>query len=359
MMEVRNKTARPSAESLQSWVREVLQAYGMADESAMSTAKYMVLADLRGVSSHGVALLERDLAWFDSGLNLTPDITVHQTKPGSAIVDADNGLGFRPAEVAMDWAVQAARVNGIGMAVVRNTNHFGSAAGYALRAVQQNCVGLVTTNGPPVMAPYGGSRPTICNNPIAIGVSEDPPFVFDGALSTVARGRIRLAARSDTAIPDTWAVDANGVPTTDPHAALLGALQPLAGYKGFGLALAMEVLAGILPQARFGLGVPDSTLRDEMTPLGHGHFLLAIDIESLMPLKLYRLAVGSLLGQVRTSAPAGGEDAVLSPGEAEARTKAQNMVDGIGLPAPVLASLARIAVRVGVPLPRDMLTPEP
>ena len=267
-------------------------------------------------------------------------------------MDADGGYGYAPSALAMDTAVELAGEHGIGMAGVRNSHHFGMGALYVMRAGGQGMIGWLTTTSAPVIAPTGGARPLLGNNPIACCIprrAPGPPIVLDMALSQVAYGRIRLAAAEGRPIPLGWGLDELGRQTTDAAAALAaGSLTPVGDYKGYGLSMVGEILAGVLTGSPFASRADAHGRREG----GVGHFLLAIDPAVFVPREQFETDVERLVAEIRGTPLAEGADRILLPGEPELETRERRLADGIPLSDELAESLARLATELGITAPR-------
>jgi LDH2 family malate/lactate/ureidoglycolate dehydrogenase len=244
----------------------------------------------------------------------------------------------------------------MGIVTVRHSNHYGIAGYYAMMALARDMIGVSLTNTHPAVAPTGGRRPTIGTNPIAIAVptSEAPHFVLDMATSVVPRGRLEVAARQGTMLPPGWAVDAHGSDTTSPTAALEGALLPLggpvltSGYKGYGLAVAIEILSAVLPGSLYGPLV--APMWDTAGPSDLGQFFMAVNIAAFDEPAAFKARASDLLRRIKASPLAEGATEILVAGEKEERATLEARRHGILLDAKVAAQLAAVAARYGVPL---------
>jgi LDH2 family malate/lactate/ureidoglycolate dehydrogenase len=244
----------------------------------------------------------------------------------------------------------------IGAALVRRSNHFGAAGYYSGMALARDFIGIATTNGNIMLAPWGSVTPTVGNNPIAFGIpaGDEPPILLDVATSVVAGGKIDLAAAEGDELPEGWSLDAEGRPTRELARARAGLGIPLgaptAGHKGFGLALALEVLAGALTGARAGR---EHTFEVETGPLpwDEGHFFLAIDPALAMPLAEFQARVDRLVREVRDSRSVDGTAAFHAPGERAFKRRQEALRDGIHLPASIWRRLGECADERGIPRP--------
>ncbi|HHY47399.1 MAG TPA: Ldh family oxidoreductase, partial [Firmicutes bacterium] len=262
---------------------EALAAVGAGDEEQSIVADSLLFADMRGITSHGVSKLPVYIKRVLAGSinpKAKPECVV--SRGYVACIDGHNAFGQVAASVAMRHAIMLALSGGVGVVVVRNSNHFGAAGYFALMAASRNLIGVALSNANPTMAPWGGSRLLLGTNPIAIAVptGDECPFVLDLACSTVSRGRIIEAARLGRPIPPGWALDKNGNPTTDPQEALRGQMAPLGGVKGSGLAEAVDILSGVLSGARF-LSSVGPLYQDLDKPQGVGHFFAAVNVADI------------------------------------------------------------------------------
>lgn len=334
---------------LTSFVRAAGQRAGLGDEDADLLAGGLVNAEMRGVSSHGVGRLPAYIRGFAAGhLNPRPTLAIVRERAAAVTVDGDNGLGLVVGQRAMDIAVARAKACGVGVVAVRNSNHSGMLAEHVLRAAEQNAVGYFTSNGPALMALWGGRTPVVSNNPFAYAVprSSGPSIVLDMACSAAARGRIRLAAGRGEPIPTGWALDANGAPTTDPHSAMAGTVLPFGQHKGSGLAVINELLAAALPGATLSFAVSRAFLEEGATTLDSwaiGHLAMALDVAAFDDPEAYGRRVEQFVERARSS----GDD-VLLPGELEHRRREECLTGGIPLAVTTRRELRRLADEIGV-----------
>ncbi|WP_106409308.1 Ldh family oxidoreductase, partial [Teichococcus deserti] len=251
-------TAIPPAPLL-AFATESYRRAGLGAEAASLCADTLVQADLWGHQSHGVMRLPWYVARLRSGACQAAAVPQLVVDAGAiAVVDGHDGMGQVMADFAAEEAVRRARAHGVGVVALRHSGHFGTAMYFTRRVAAAGCIGFLTTTASPSMAPWGGREKKVGNNPWswAAPVGEGrPPMVLDIANSGVARGKVYLAQKSGEAIPPGWALDAAGRPTTDPAAAIEGIILPMAGHKGSGIAVMMDVLAGVLPGGVFGSGV--------------------------------------------------------------------------------------------------------
>src|ERR1700750_3362545 len=267
------------AQRLISAVGDILTAVGIAAADARLVAADLVAADLEGIASHGVMLLPMYVERIDKGsVSRANAGQVVSDRGGAIVIDAGNALGQLTSRQAVRLAVERAREIGLAAVAVRNGFHFGTAGRYARMIAEQNCVGVVLLNTRPLMPAPGGAEALVGNNPVAIALPSagEFPAEADMALSATAMGKIRLAAAAGARIPDDWAVDSQGRPTTDPATAIKGMLLPAAGPKGFGLAFVIDLLCGGLSDGAIGAEVRP-LYGDPAEPYRCAHFFLAID----------------------------------------------------------------------------------
>jgi LDH2 family malate/lactate/ureidoglycolate dehydrogenase len=340
------------AQALRRFCTAAFQATGAPAEDAATVADTLVEADLRGVHSHGVwwmSTYTRRLR--QGGLNPRPRLQVVRETPAMLLLDGDGGMGQVASVAAMRHAIAKAKTGGVGAAAVRNSNHFGAAAYYALLAAPEQQIGFATTDAEPTMAPWGGAQKLVVgNNPLAYAIPVDDEFtmLLDMAQSVVAWGKIFLAAQRGEKIPPTWALNATGEPTEDPHEAMAGVLLPVGGYKGYGLALVMQVLSSVLSGATFGPTMPP--MADPALSQGHGHFFLALDIAHFIPLAEFRQGMAQMVAEQRDAPLAKGVDRIYLPGEIEHGKRQQRLLHGVPLEAYVVQSLVQLGQELGVPV---------
>lgn len=324
----------------------LFQSVGVPALDAETIGEVLLETDLRGVESHGVALLGLYIDCLTKGeVNPQPTIRLLRDRPAIALIDGDRGMGHLVSFKAMERCLEKAQHTGMAAVGVRNSCHFGMAAYYAMMALPRGMIGFATTNVAPIMTPYRGLDATVGNNPLAYAFPAAPnfPLVIDLAVSVVAAGKIGLADRLGTSIPPGWAIDGSGAPQTDPALALEDLrLEPVGGAKGYCLGVAMEALAGILPGAQFGsaLIAPNRIIDQEV-----GHFFWAIDIAAFTDLAQFRKRMTELLSQVQSTRARDPTLPVLIPGEPELRQHEHRTSNGIPIRAQVWSELVNLAER--------------
>jgi LDH2 family malate/lactate/ureidoglycolate dehydrogenase len=342
---------RVSPEELRALIERIFLAAGAPAADAATVAEVLVEADLRGVESHGSTRVAGYVSMIRRGLlNPTPDVRMLRDTPVTGMLEGDRAFGMVVAKRSMELAIEKARAHGVGCVTARNVTHTGLVGFYPMMAARAGLIGLAMNNGPAILPPFGGVTPTYATNPFAAAfpAGRREPIVLDMATSVVAGGKLRLAAKKGFDIPDTWALDRHGKPTTDPAEAIQhGFMQWAGGYKGFGVATVVEVLGGVLSGGLFGTDVPP--MKDfGREPLITSAFYLALDPERFMPLEEFRARIDRLVDQVKASEPASGVEEVLIAGEPEARCKVERLRDGIPLSAVVRDELREVARELAV-----------
>ncbi len=326
---------------------------GLSQEDAELTSRSLVWANLRGVDSHGVVLVKEYAGWVKSGrINPKSTYDIVSETGTTAIIDAAAGVGAVAGVRAMNVAIEKAAQAGVGMVGVKNSNHFGAASFYTLMAVERGMIGIATTNAPPSMAPWGGKERLLGNNPLAVAApaGKYPPLVLDMATGASAWGKIFLAYQQGKKIPLSWALDKNGEPTDDPAATFDGGLiQPLGGYKGYGLSLMLDVLAGVLTGSHFSNQVPAWKDKDQKASIGH--FMVAIRIDCFLPVDTFLGRIDELINLMTSCTLAPGSDRVLVPGEIEYEAEQQRRAQGIPLLQSIKQDLTQLGQELGVTLP--------
>lgn len=335
---------------LEAFADETLRAVGLSEADAQTVAETLLDANLEGIDTHGISRLALYARRVKAGLAAArPQMRWTHPMPALALLDADNALGPVAAIAAMDEAVRLAETQGIGMVAVAHTNHAAAFSTYVERAARAGCIALMVGNTPPAAPPWGGREAFFGTNPLAFAAPaptpDEPPVVVDMATTIVARGNIIMASRQNQPIPPGWALDADGNSTTDAKAALAGVVLPMAGPKGYALALMIEILSAVLSGAGWGPNV-HSPYNDWTQPTNAGLWCLAIQCSALMSRQEYAQRLGDMLTAVRTS-PASPGQHIRIPGERRAEVRATRKRDGIPVDAATRAELDALADEVG------------
>jgi LDH2 family malate/lactate/ureidoglycolate dehydrogenase len=341
-------------EQLRQFTLRAFTTAGVPDEDAQIVTDNLIEANLRGVDTHGITRL---LAIYVRRLKVgivkaRPNIRVVSDNPSAIVVDGDNGLGAVVGAFAMREAIRRAGQTGACWAGVRNSNHFGATAYFTLMAAKEDMVGIGMTNGPASMAPWGGSKAYMSTNPFSFAVpAEGEPVVIDMATSVAARGHILLAStRGDETIPEGWALDKEGRPTTDTQAALEGTVMPMAGYKGAVISMMIDVLSGVLTGAAFGPHI--GPLYGKLdTPQNIGHLLGAIDVGKMVPIPEFKARLAQMCREIKDTPLAVGATGIFIPGEIEAGKKARRQQEGIPIAEGVEREFREVAQELGISFP--------
>ncbi|MGC8970654.1 MAG: Ldh family oxidoreductase [bacterium] len=346
-------TSKIDAELLKEFCSSVLVRLGVPKKSADIVSDHLVWADLMGINSHGVTRLGIYVKRLQTGLvNAEPNIKVIRETPSMIVLDGDNGLGQVVGVKAVELAIEKANKVGVGVVGVRHTTHFGCAGYYALKAIERDMIGIVMSNAPSTMAPWGARVPYLGTNPIAFGVPTKnfPPILLDMATSIVARGKIILAAKEGKTIPEGWAVDPDGEFTTDPESALKGAVLPFGGPKGSGIAIMIDIFSGILSGAEFGSHI-GSLYDDFSKPQNVGNFMMVFNIASFCPVEEFKERIELMRQEIKGLPKAKGVDEILLPGEIEFRRYVENQKTGVQLSPEVIKELREVGELVSVRFP--------
>jgi LDH2 family malate/lactate/ureidoglycolate dehydrogenase len=341
-----------SAETLRDFVTGLYQASGLPAEDAGLVADTLVTADLWGHSSHGVMRAPWYIDRLRNGV-MRPVTQPRRLVDAGAIsvLDAEDGVGQVVAVQAMRDAIRRAKAHGVGVVSVRNSNHHGALGYYTRMAAAEGCIGVLTTNGSPAMAPWGGRKKLVGNNPwsIAAPAGQHAPMMLDIANTVVARGKIFLARQKGQPIPDHWAIDESGMATTDPVAALNGVIQPMAEHKGYAISVMMDVLSGVLS----GSGILDEVSGPYQAEKRSrcGHMFLALNIAAFGPEAAFAERMERMIAQIKAVPRVPGCDEVFYPGEIEARNEERHRREGLPLPEKTLADLVQTANRMNLPAP--------
>lgn len=345
------ETRRVSVAELQAFIASALGAIGISAPEAAGIAELMARADVIGADGHGVFRLPQYIRRIKGGaVNIKPDIRVERDAPGMALVDGDNGMGHLVMRYATDLAITKAKAAGTAWVGVKGSNHAGPASLYASMPVEHDMIGLYLAVGNANhLAAWGGLDMLLSTNPIAVGVpaGEEPPIVLDMATTVAAYGKVKTAAQRGETMPEGWMIDREGRSLTDPKRASEGLLQPIGGYKGYGLALVFGLLAGTLNGAAMGRDVVDFN-NDDTTPTNTGHVIVAINVAMFRELNEFKASVDQLIRDIRNSKRLPGVEAIRLPGEQSHAKRAERSRLGIPLPAPLVQSLDKLAAELKI-----------
>ncbi|HEY4154239.1 MAG TPA: Ldh family oxidoreductase [Puia sp.] len=355
-----------SYQDLWRFTKDIFCSIGCPEQDAELAATGLLRADLRGIDSHGIARLTGYVRlWEAKRANSRPQIQIVHETPSTGVVDGDSGLGLVVAPFAMDLAIRKAKNAGSGWIAVRNSNHFGIAAQHALKALEEDMIGIVMTNASALVAPTFSIERLLGTNPICVAVpsGKEPPFVADLATTTAANGKLEVLQRKNESAPEGWIQDKNGNISTSPHELKAGgALLPLGGdrehgsHKGYALGAIVDIFSGVLSGANYGPWVPPFpayvTIPENMPGKGIGHFFGALRIDGFRKPEEFKKDMDQWLVRFRTAKPGMGHEKVIVPGDPEREMEAIRKKQGIPLMKSVLEDLDWLSSRFRItPLP--------
>jgi L-2-hydroxycarboxylate dehydrogenase (NAD+) len=352
-------------DDLKEFSKRVFIHFAIPPDDAHIAAEVLGLSDLRGIDSHGVARLHTYFEMLTLGrINPKPKITTVREHKSVCTVDGDNGLGLvvgpKANEIAMDKASQF----GSGWVSVCNTNHYGIASYYSLKALERDMIGWSMTNTTKLVAPLWGAERMLGTNPIAIAFPglKNPPIVVDLATSAAAYGKIEIARRKNQAVPKGWIIDKDGQMSTVADDMInggallpLGSEKDMGGHKGYALSAMVDILTSVLSGANWGPFAPPFALRQEIPSRsvgkGIGHFFGAMEIDGFMDVTEFKQRIDEWIEVFRNTKPAKGTAGVLIPGDPEHHEEAIRAVNGVPLVPAVITDLEDISKQTGIPVP--------
>ncbi len=354
-----------SSSDLREFSTKVFLHFGISRQDAEQAADVLSLADLRGIDSHGVARLHTYFDMLTLGrINPRPNILIIRDKKSLCTVDGDNGLGLIVGPKANEIAMDKAEVHGSGWVSVCNTNHFGIASYYSLKALERDMIGWSMTNTTKLVAPIWGAERMLGTNPISIAFPglKNPPIVIDFATSAAAYGKIEIALRKGASVPKGWTINNQGDMTTNPNDMInggallpLGSERELGGHKGYALAAMVDILTSVLSGANWGPFAPPFALRQEIPSRsvgkGIGHFFGAMQIDGFMEVDEFKKRIDEWIDVFRNTKPVKDQKAVLIPGDPEHAEEAIRNKNGIPLIQAVVDDLKDISKQSGIPFP--------
>jgi ureidoglycolate dehydrogenase (NAD+) len=341
------QTKNVSVSELTDFGVAALRKCGVSEADARVTIDVLVTTDTFGVYTHGVKCLRGYIVRLRAG-GLKADAVpcVDREGPAWAIVDGQNALGMVTSVFAMNKAIEKAKTAGMAYVGVRNSCHFGAAGYYATLAAKAGMIGMAMANDYPSMAILGAKKAVLGTNPFAYAVpaGKNDPIFLDIASSTVAGGKVRIAQAKNQKIPDTWMVDADGIPTTDPFLYPGSAsLLPFAGHKGYGIALMIENLAGVLTGTGAMWDLNNWIDGRKDIPTNHGAAFLAFNVGAIIGLDAFKKRVDQLIQELHDTPKAKGTERLYVPGEMEWENRKKALANGVALPADVMDSLRALA----------------
>jgi len=338
-------------DSLRGFVARALSSQGVPDDDAETVAGLMVEADVLGHATHGVFRLRQYLARLkDGGCNPRARVEVARESAATALIDGDNGLGHLAMTAARELAMQKARESGIGWVGVRRGNHAGPLALYVRPQAERGMIGMAAGVGSANhVPPFGGTDLLLGTNPIALSAPSGgtDPFVLDMASTVAAMGKIKKLAQQGEPMPAGWMVGRDGAPLTDPARRAEGFLLPIGGHKGFGLSVAIGLMAGVLNDAAFGSDVVDFTA-DTSSETHTGQFVMALDIAAFRAVDDFAAATGRAFDEMRASEPLPDHDPVRLPGDGKAAAAVRRRESGLPLGPALHRDLQALAEEYGI-----------
>lgn len=349
MAEAWDEGTRVDAQELLELVTAVFRRCGMAQEDAHLLADSLVFADLSGIHSHGVLRVpEYAKKMTVDGVDPKGQPETVREMGACLVVDGHNSMGQIGCHFAMQGAIERAREHGIGAAAIRGSNHCGAMAYFAMQALEADMIGWVTTNALPTMAPWGGTERIVGINPlgVAIPAGAQSPIVFDAAFSGSSHGKIRIHEQKNLPLPEGWALDADGQPTTDPAKAIDGLLMPIGTFKGVSLAMLMGIFSSMLSGAAYGTEL--GNMEDGPKAGQDGHFAMAINVAAFEEIARFKERVDAAIAQIHACRRAPGVERLYVSGEREALSRAAYGREGIPLNEVTLRDIAAASRGLGV-----------
>lgn len=352
-----------SAQVLKEFSIQVFMHFGVSQKDAEQAADVLNLSDIRGIDSHGVARLHTYFDMLTLGkINPKPNIKIIRDKKSICTIDGDNGLGLVVGPKANEIAMEKAAQHGSGWASVCNTNHYGIASYYSLKALERDMIGWSMTNTTKLVAPLWGAERMLGTNPISIAFPalKNLPIVIDLATSAAAYGKIEIAKRKNQPVPKGWIINNEGEMTTDPNDMInggallpLGSERELGGHKGYALSAMVDILTSVLSGANWGPFAPPFALRQEIPSRsvgkGIGHFFGAMEIDGFMDVTEFKKRIDEWIEVFRNTKKAKGTNGVLIPGDPEHQEEAIRRKEGIPLLPAVVNDLVDISKKTGIP----------
>ena len=350
-LETYSSMPRYNADELSKLLKVIAQAAGVKEQDSAILADSLVSADLHGTSTHGASRFATYVRRIQKGL-IQPcvDISIERQRPATITVNANNGIGQVQASKVLDMLIKMARTQGCATATIHSSQHFGALSFYCNRAAGEGMILLAMTNCEPSMSPAGACEPFFGTNPIAVSfpTGKGFPVRIDMATAVVARGNIIAAKRQGKAIPEGWALDKDGNPTTDSEKALLGTVLTMAGHKGYALALMVEMFSGILSGAAIGPEV-GSMYTNTSRPQNVGHFFMVLDISAFMEPGMFIERVDRSIDAIKACRKRPGVEEILIPGEPEHRKFVTNRTLGVPLGDETVSELAALCQELNIP----------
>jgi LDH2 family malate/lactate/ureidoglycolate dehydrogenase len=345
----KNTEIRISFQDLSQFCKNAYVGVGVPDEEASIVSSLLARSDLRGVASHGVMRLPIYIERLEKNyVRKVCQFELLRKKGATAYVTANGSMGHLVSYKSMQLAIELAQKHGIGWVTVKDSGHFGVTGLFPMMALEEAMIGYVCSNSAPMMAPFGGKKRIIGNNPLSYAFPTDKytPVVVDFSCSVVASGRLILARKKGESIPLGWAIDQNGRPTTDPFEGYEGggSLLAMGEHKGYGLALAHEIMSSILGGGKWTINIKSLYETDESGIQGTCHSFMVVDPDCFVGRREFKECMDNYIEAIKRSGPANGIKEILMPGEIEARTEENYLKDGIPIAGPTVDELIKLAM---------------
>ncbi len=350
-----NQTMKIPYQTMAAWTGDIFAATGLSREDADLVADSLVMADARGVYSHGtlrISLYTKRILEGTVDVKAKPELV--EDRDGTGVVDGHNAMGQTVGRFAMQRAIEKAEKHGVSFLVARASNHFGTCAYYSMMALERDMIGFsATIGGGNLMAPWGGSDARVGNNPfgVAIPAGRHYPVVLDMAQSVVAKGKIVMATKTGTPIPENWAFAKDGSPTTDPVEGMHGTIRPIADYKGYGMAVVIGLLSSVISDAAIGSTLMD-IYEDYSRGMNKGHIFAAVDLRRLTGVAAFKERMDRQIDFIKASPRAPGVEQIYLPGEMEYLAQDRQIREGIEYPCEVIEEIKGISAKLGVAVPK-------
>lgn len=338
-------------EPLRDFCKKLYEAQGMPSDEAFWVADSLVDADLSGVESHGVSRMPIYMKRIEEKVVANKcKIQIEKEFPGGFALNGCNSMGIVAGVKVMELGIKKAKESGFAFITVSHSNHFGTAAYFTRQALKENMIAFAATNAPSTMAPWGGIKAYLGTNPfsVAIPAGKQLPIIMDMATSVVAQGKIIMAAKTNEKIPPGWAINKEGIVTTDPKEALEGTVLPFGGPKGYGIALLVDVLSGILSGAMFGPHL-NNMWNDFENPQNVGHCFGILDISKYIDVDNFKSRMDQMIQEIKESPKAKGVEEIFLPGEIEYRKNILRRKEGVPVSNVVYEDLRGLAEKWGIP----------
>lgn len=335
---------------VEQYVNQVFLSAGLDEEQTKIISRHLVLANLRGVDSHGISRVSIYLKRLEKGLveKKWNDILIRETDV-SVLIDGGNSMGIPLATKGIKIGVEKAKKHGVGVVGINHSNHCGMVADYCMYAAENDCITLAMTNASANMAPWGGKEKFFGANPIAYGIPTEGeiPIVFDMASSVVAKGKIMIAQKNNKEIPLGWAITKEGKSTNSPEEAMEGLVLPFGGYKGYGITFFIDTLSALFTGAAFGPHIGDM-YRDLKRPQNVGQFFIIMRADLFQDLHVFKKRIGQMVEDIKKISLMEGVERIYLPGEIEFLKKTEREENGIPITIELVEELVNAGQAYGV-----------